>query len=321
MNIKRPGIDPNWSGAWDETKRSNIRSIDVHDVNNIRNLEFFVVNGSTRPEMGRSVSRVDPTQSHWESAYLASYLSMYGVMRLAQLEIVGIDNAKFDKNLAMDAFAAVYTNQMILLSQHFNFSRRFNGRILKMMNSSLLPFTALGVLICRDKRVFALARMQLRAHNKGFYADSNLYPIFQFIIRILADYLGDAPVVLSGNGLIEPIFEQLFLRWREPDAESLKEICLAACDVHTRRCRERKDGKLYEFQNGIWTRTPIEILLCFKLRLLIGLQNPYIDHPLMNTALGVIPHENDFEPSELIVKVRERMYREGCSEIEIFELR
>ena len=67
-----------------------------------------------------------------------------------------------------------------------------------------------------------------------------------------------------------------------------------------------------------WARTPIEILLLFKLRQLIGLQNPVLDHPLMNSPLGVLPSEVVFEPDDIIRRVRDRMREDGYDEMEIY---
>jgi hypothetical protein len=67
-------------------------------------------------------------------------------------------------------------------------------------------------------------------------------------------------------------------------------------------------------------RVPIEILLVFKLRSLIGLQNPHLEHPIMDTAFGILPPEIGFQPDLLTARVRARMSQDGYDEAEIVSL-
>lgn len=139
----------------------------------------------------------------------------------------------------------------------------------------------------------------------------------------MADYLGEPDIVLTGDSLNDPIFQALFDLWREPDPAALVQVGLAACDFHTQRCRTNKGGRhpqWYEFDNRQWTRTPIELLLAFRLRQRLGLANPTLDHPLMNSLLGVLPPERRFEPDDLIRRVRARLVSDGYDEEEIFEI-
>jgi hypothetical protein len=147
------------------------------------------------------------------------------------------------------------------------------------------------------------------------------------MVRILADYLGESPRPLTGEPLAEPITNALFDLWREPDPDALVSVCLAACDFHTQRCRISGDFDFFEFSNSFWNRTPIEILLLFKLRQLLGLQNPKIDHPIMNTPLGKLPEQvvsfseiaNGPEgENDLLCRVRRRMMQDGFDEEEVY---
>ena len=95
--------------------------------------------------------------------------------------------------------------------------------------------------------------------------------------------------------------------------------CLAVCDVHTRLCEVACDTQATEFNNGEFSRTPIEILMIFKLRQRLGLHNPVIDHPLMQSPLGLLPDEVRFEsiaagPDDLIYRVRAKMMEDEYDE-------
>jgi hypothetical protein len=73
----------------------------------------------------------------------------------------------------------------------------------------------------------------------------------------------------------------------EMELEKLRKPLLAACDAF---------DVFREFSNGTWSRTPLAILLVFKLRGLLGLRNPELDHPLMNSVLGKLPPDHQFVP-------------------------
>ena len=165
---------------------------------------------------------------------------------------------------------------------------------------SNVVFTALGVIIGCEPQAHRLARMQLAAFRRDYFADKCHYPIFNFVLRVMADYLNEPQLVLEGDALDEPILNALFDVWRHPDPAALEYIALAACDFHTHRIKAGKGKNFHEFENGDWTRTPFEILLVFKLRQKLRLRNPKLDHPLMNTALGQLPTEVPFEPDELV---------------------
>ena len=70
----------------------------------------------------------------------------------------------------------------------------------------------------------------------------------------------------------------------------LKPLLLGACDEHTWRVSGRKAGAGYVGTEFQWYgRFPVEILFIFRLREELGLPNPALNHPLMNTALGKLP--------------------------------
>jgi hypothetical protein len=189
-----------------------------------------------------------------------------------------------------------------------------------MMDMKSVPYAALGVVTGAFNEAFRLARLQIYAYRNQYYIAIDRYPIFVFMLRLLADYLGEGGLKLVGEPAEEPIFRALFDHWRDPDADAIAELCLAACDVHTRRCAPGTSDQRNEFDAGAFMLTPVEILLLFKLRCLLGLENPGLDHPIMNTPLGKLPDEVGFRPDNLVSKVRRRMQQDGFDEVEIEKL-
>ena len=330
--IERHGLDPKWSRGWNASCKNFHKWRDIYEKLTINELEHYVRHGETlAAEEFRRKTRADnasiPPVSKWESYFLRNELSMYAQMRLSELEIDGVAGASLNSSLALRAFAAIYTLQMIeQLTHHLNQIRYLNNFSPKL-SLDYAPYTALGVVIGCEKQAFDLARLQLSSYRKRLYEDAayQYYPAYHFVLRILADFLKERPHVLSAEALFDPIYRTMFDLWRNPDANALVAVCLAACDYHL---QPRIVGRQKEFHDFLgdwasWNRTPIEILLMFKLRQLLGLSNPDIDHPLMNTPLGVLPEEIPFDdlakgPDDLIYRVRQRLIQDGYDEQQIF---
>ncbi|MFZ6756311.1 hypothetical protein ACO0K9_03760 [Undibacterium sp. Ji50W] len=315
QTTERPGINPKWPKSWKTDAKNLTRWRDNLGLENILELEQYVQQGTLLSDPGIELDSVNPPLKTWD--LLSNDLRIYGFMRLFELELELTNKGKFDLSLAGRAFDAIHVEQMIALEEHHKAPMRFN-KYLQSMSLRLVPFTALGLLIGAEDAALRLARLQLLAYGKGFYTAWHHYPIFHFILRIFADYLDEPVPVLVGEPLAEPIFQKLFAIWRSADLDELAAVCLAACDYHTHRCQSKGD-EIIEFDNGEWTRLPIEILLLFKLRELSGLANPQIDHPLMNPVMAALPAEMRFIPDPLIQQVRARMMQDEYDEQVIFD--
>jgi hypothetical protein len=294
--------------------RSTQEAIAVHGSTAVQHLEEYVRDGfvGAALEIQGNIDPVVPPYRGWESSYVSGAM-VAGRPQSFFFEKSGVEGI-LDARLASQAFAASYTGQMIEHYRHEMFPTRFPGRILQRLSMRSVVFTALGVIIGCEWEAHRLARIQLAAFRKGYFGDKCYYPIFNFVLRLLADYLNDQPLVLEGDAIKEPTLNALFDSWRLAEPTALQDIALAVCDFHTHRFKVGKGKNFYEFENGDWTRTPFEILLLFKLRQKLGLRNPKLDHPLMNTALGQLPTEVSFQPDDLIARVRDRMAREGYDE-------
>ena len=319
--IETPGIHPKWGKKSKSIRSGRDKWMGLQKQPAIDELEHYVRHGYTSLYKEEASNPRKQPDDRWGS-YLPAKLSILGMISWCEQEKRDMIGASFDTNLALDTFSAIYTRQMIDLYKHAMSSLLSNDQNFRYMISSELPFTALGVVIGCKKEAFNLARLQLRAYRKHYYSSlEGCYPIYHFMLRLLADYLGEPPLVLTGAPLAEPIFQRLFDLWREPVADTLLPVCLAACDFHTHRWVSMGDGEFTnEFSDTLFAYTPIEILLLFKLRQLIGLPNPVVDHPLMRTSLGVLPEEVAFEPSDLIKRGCARMMQDGYNESTISKL-
>lgn len=314
-SIERPGINPIWLSNWKSLARSNKRIQASNGPENIQDLEYYALHGVTSDGL-----RCKPAEQpvilpyrNWER-YLEMYLTTYAHYLIWSFEPKCIAEQRFDTDMAMCAFAAMYPSQIIGLRRCVLSPRRFPGRTLHNMGFDALAYTALGVIVGCREQAFRLARMQLAGYRKGFYDDNrDHYPAYHFLLRILNDHFGEPPLPLRGEAAQHPVFNALYEVWREPDPQTLVPVVLAACDEHTRRYSGVGPSCLYrEFDD--FMRTPVPILLLFKLRDMHGLANPQIDHPLMTTALGALPPEVAFAPDDLIGRVSARMMQDGYDE-------
>ena len=109
-----------------------------------------------------------------------------------------------------------------------------------------------------------------------------------------------------------PLFDELLQRWREPDKNQLIELLLAICDQHTHECFERSNSitKHKDFSLDPFFGWPIEIHMLFRLREDIGLENPELDHPLMQTGLAPYLPKVPVVTDDLLDRVTEKVCRE-----------
>ena len=327
----RPGISEKWLKIAEKPGKRKSPYAAPQVASQIVALEYFVAHGVSHQQLAAgaiagSITPSSPPERAWE-AYLHIDLHVYGAIRLCDWEIKGLNAQVWDHGLADAAFDAVRLAQLVALQVHMLFLQRFPGRVLRRMSMRSLVFTALGLVNGRDTAALALARAQLAALRRQYYDPDLVFPVSCFVARILADYLGQTPLLIKsdpshlqkGEIRADPVMNALFNAWRDPDAEALRAPLLAVCDVHTRLAFTGANSFRREFGNGIWTRTPIAALLVMKLRDLLGLANPQPDHPLLNTALGKLPVESRPVTDPLVDAVLARMTRDGFDQAEILD--
>ena len=107
-----------------------------------------------------------------------------------------------------------------------------------------------------------------------------------FVLRLVAAWQGWPARELPRCAHDEPIFNALIERWRTPDASALAQPILHACDRHTHQSRyDNAKGEYFDLYQEAWY-TPFEILALYRLRESLGLANPQVEHPLLDTPLG-----------------------------------
>jgi len=129
-----------------------------------------------------------------------------------------------------------------------------------------------------------------------------------FMLRLFASWCGNVNHAWPPFAQEEPIYEGILERWREPNPEALKPWLIAACDRHTYEALPDTEDDFHDFSRLV--HVPLEILLLFRLRELIGLVNPVLEHPLMDSPFNKLPKPAPpYVPDELmrgtLARVRE----------------
>ena len=156
------------------------------------------------------------------------------------------------------------------------------GRIDEGVYQGYLAYAALN-------RTYQLQLSYEEMHRRGHV----------FMLRLFAAWQGDVSHAWPSYAYDEPIYEGILERWNEPDTEALTPWLLAACDRHTHQGKRETEKIFYDFSGH--PRTPLEILLLFRLRELVGLQNPVLDHPLMEAPFDRLPDPGPaYVPDDLV---------------------
>lgn len=319
--VERPGISEKWRK---QLKRSVISLKSWQrdfEAGKKSDLEYYVHNGIQKPIPGLAQD-LGPPSPPWKPWHVRMpvterYAGALSVRWELGMVVDGVHNA---------ADAATVLNAMYLSklkSVHIHFLREKpssapRGRI----NARDISFAAFGVATGQTAMALRLARVLLQTVRSGFHSPSFYGCFTSLTLRLFADYFGEPPVHVEGDPVYldkkavrgDPIVNGLLGVWRDHDPSVLAPHCLAVCDLHTHHAHEVGDplGREYHMY---WSRTPVAVLLVLKLRELLGLQNPPIDHPMMHDmrplpTASLVPAE----PDDLIKAVRAQMEKDGFDE-------
>ena len=322
--IGRPGVNERWLNGWKANLRNNDDWFASYLPRREDALAHYARHGAAKPVPGMpGLPALSPPERSWE--LIDNDLRVYGALQLWKWEKVAMEERRWDPGLAATAFWSEYLAELVSLYR-FMLAPRRGIRPSQLNDIASMCFTALGVVTRQDERAFRLARAQLAAYRRRYVERTTFRPIAAFLTRLLADYLSLSPVIFKGDPVdilkgelpADPVMEQLFQGWRNPDARLLGPRCLAACDIHTHQAVPSTTNIRREFGSGRWTRTPIAVLLVFTLRQSLRLENPNLDHPLLEGVLGRLPGDQAAgEPNETVRAVYARMKQDGFDEKEI----
>lgn len=159
-----------------------------------------------------------------------------------------------------------------------------------------------------------------QATHQGYLAHAVLHRVWQlqfsyeqqhrrghaFMLRLFAAWQGITGHAWPAYAYDEPIYEGILERWNVSDPAILEPWLIAACDRHTHQARPDTERTFYDFSDAI--REPLEILLLFRLREVVGLTNPVLNHPLMEAPFDRLPTvQPPYVPDELVLGTLKRV--------------
>ena len=302
---KWPTLDARWKSGCKSQYKNQLGWFASFDPTIKNELEHYASTGKTLLQM----TGFDTSQYRQWEFYLSTELNSFALLRLFEVESKAVRDQAFDYQSAFRAYAAVRLANLIYLNVHIRSPQRL-GVQLSSMGIHLVPFAALGMII-GDESAIPLVRLLIAAYRKGWYVRDDRYPIYTFMLLLMADFFEesmppDTPALLGSSP-----FAPLFAQWSCPQPTEIVPLCLAACDFHTTRCDYYKDA---EFSLGHWCYTPVEIMLLMRLRSLRGLEKPAFEHPLWTSAFSGVQSGVPTLPDELIERIEQRMRADGYDE-------
>ena len=318
--MKRVGIAPRWPRIWARTKKL----IDIESVSDLSRevdeLERYIETGITdlSREIDSEVEQVAvvPEYENWERNVFSPMISYATGLRYL-FEKESEENKSWDLQFAARSFSAFRISFYSHFHTYFLYERRWGRKNPRLMRFEDVAMLSMGLIIGAKEQVEVMLKMFVHAFKNDYFLDDDEYSIYFFMLRIMADYFGLEEVSAKHERQLEPLFTELFAKWREPDPTAISDLVVAACDFHTHRCMPNTEDEWREFSNGIWVVIPIEILTLFKLREMLGLENPVVDHPMMVPPFEKLPDEIDVQPDDLVSRTLKRMHREGFDEAKI----
>ena len=297
--VARPGISPKWMRASKKFYKAILKGKDEGLFQYFEKRLVQYANQSFPNAHNSDPFRLDE---------LAGWLGKYASRAFCLIQQEAIEHGRFDPEPFVVYFTGIYFAALMDASYWARMPVRS-----KMLQLGYVPSTALGMVLGRKKEARLLAKALIIAHRMKLFRDAEFYPASQCMLQIFASNLGLPPLALEGEAAVNPIYKALAAHWRHPDADALVPLLLATCDEHT---HHNARGDAYDYHNDFSTfaRTPVEILLIFKLREELGLANPKLDHPLMNTALGQLPPEVSPKMDDVMAVAIKRARDEGFDE-------
>ena len=155
----------------------------------------------------------------------------------------------------------------------------FNDQGLLLAKAFALGLVSEGEAIGRDSLI--------GLRDRRFYglSQDKLTP---FVLRVFAKWKDIALTPEEFPFQIPDAYQGLLHNLtREPD--QIRTELAKACDFHLSRSKEPTDRETYEFADPVYAIYPVEVLMVFRIRQILGLSNPEVDHPLLNSPLGQLP--------------------------------
>jgi len=143
---------------------------------------------------------------------------------------------------------------------------------------------ALGLIKEADK----IGRESLIGIEDGIFYGVGFTALTPFVVQVYSKWKG-IEVADREEASEEPEPYRELIRNLTGGREVIKKALIDSCDFHLSRSWENDDRETYEFADPVYAIYPVEILMFLRIRQLLDLPNPEVDHPLLRGPIGTLP--------------------------------
>jgi len=157
-----------------------------------------------------------------------------------------------------------------------------------------IPFNEQGLLLAKAFALGlvsegeAIGRDSLSGLKDGRFYGLDQNKLTPFVLSVFAKWKNIATLPEEFPFVIPDGYQELLQNLTEGPDE-IRPAIVKACNFHLSRSKEHTDSETYEFADPVYAIYPVEILMVFRIRQMLGLSNPEVDHPLLNSPLGQLP--------------------------------
>ena len=189
------------------------------------------------------------------------------------------------------------------------------GRLLgqKHVDKPRISFHEEGLLLAKAfalglvEQGEAIGRDSFVGLTEGWFYATNQTTLTPFLLKCFATWKNLTLPSEFSFVLVAPYEELVQELTSGPD--EIRAALVKACDYHLYRSKDDTDDESYEFSNPVYAVYPVEILFFLRIRQILGLTNPEVDHPLLDSPLGKLPSSScSMDPS--LDPIRERIKRD-----------
>lgn len=134
----------------------------------------------------------------------------------------------------------------------------------------------------------AIGRDSLIGLEDGRFYGLHANKLTPFVVSVFARWKNIALPPVEFPFAVQDGYQELLQKLLE-GPEEIRTAIAKASDFHLSRSKDHTDDETYEFAHPVDAIYPVEILFVFRVRQLLGLHNPEVDHPLLNSPLGKLP--------------------------------
>ncbi|MDO5691112.1 MAG: hypothetical protein Q4G70_01350 [Pseudomonadota bacterium] len=258
--------------------------------------------------------------------YLPKKINCYSWYYMGQFKVTAVNSVKWSSETISKVFEQGELSTFLEL-----YRMRHYGVNENEIENRYIRWIVIGFLLGEIERSTLLARMVLQAYRENMIP-TKVRPSSagNLMLRMLGEHIGESVPALPDRFYPErpdffdttPYLQEMLAHWKNEEPDVIAPYLVNVCDCHTIHGYQGKadTSHLREFSGGGMQRFPMAALLVLKLRQMRGLENPRIEHPLMETVMGHLPTDAHFVPDDVLSRLRDRMRADGFDESEILKM-